>query len=74
MLDRRCDQAGLPHINPHMFRHTAADFAMRNGMSDSDLMKNFGWKSRSMLNRYAASTAEDRARQAHKRLSPGDRV
>ena len=30
MLDRRCDQAGIPHIHPHQFRHTAADYAMRS--------------------------------------------
>ena len=74
MLDRRCDQAGIPHINPHRFRHTAADYAMKSGMSDNDVMRNFGWKSRQMLARYAAANAEERAREAHKRLSPGDRV
>jgi integrase/recombinase XerC len=74
MLDRRCDQASIPRINPHQFRHTAADFAMKSGMSDNDIMRNFGWKSRQMLARYAAATADERAREAHKRLSPGDRV
>ena len=35
---------------------------------------NFGWKSRQMLTRYAAANAEERAREAHRKLSPGDRV
>ena len=74
MLDRRFDQAGIPHIHPHQFRHTAADYAMKSGMSDNDIMRNFGWKSRQMLARYAAANADERAREAHRRLSPGDRV
>jgi site-specific recombinase XerD len=74
MLDRRCDQAGIPQVHPHQFRHTAADYAMKSGMSDNDIMRNFGWKSRQMLARYAAANADERARQAHRKLSPGDRV
>jgi len=74
MLERRCDQAGIPHVHPHQFRHTAADYAMKSGMSDNDIMRNFGWKSRQMLARYAAANADERAREAHRKLSPGDRV
>jgi hypothetical protein len=47
---------------------------MKSGMSDNDIMRNFGWKSRQMLARYAAANADERAREAHRRLSPGDRV
>ena len=74
LLERRCDQAGISHVHPHQFRHTAADYAMKSGMSDNDIMRNFGWKSRQMQTRYAAANADERAREAHRRLSPGDRV
>jgi site-specific recombinase XerD len=74
MLRRRAAQAGLAHLNPHAFRHTMAHQWLHSGGSETDLMQITGWQSRSMLQRYGASAAAERARDSHRRLSPADRL
>jgi site-specific recombinase XerD len=74
IIEKRCEEAGIERIHPHQFRHTFAHKMQAAGANDSDLMYLAGWKSRTMLNRYGASAAAERAMQAHKRLSPGDRI
>lgn len=74
LLRRRCEAAGISQLHPHQLRHTAAHHAAKSGLGDSDMMRIFGWKSRQMLTRYGASAADERAHEAYKRLSPGDRV
>lgn len=73
MVRRRAKQARL-HVHPHLLRHVWANSNAVAGMTDSDLMAQAGWKSRAMLQRYAASAAADRGIAAARRLGVGDRL
>ena len=72
-LQRRAATAGIA-VHPHQLRHTWADQFRKAGGSEGDLMVLGGWRSRAMLDRYGKAAAADRAADAYRRLSLGDRL
>ncbi len=74
MTQRRGRLAGVDNLHPHRFRHTFAHQWLAAQGSEGGLMQVTGWRSREMLGRYGASAAAERARDEHRRLSPGDRI
>jgi site-specific recombinase XerD len=76
IVRKRSKAAGIDErINLHRFRHTYAHDRMSEGVEGENLMQLTGWRSRSMLSRYGSSAAAERALEdAHRRLSPGDRL
>ena len=74
LLRRRGQQAGVPGLHAHQFRHTAAHDWLANDGQEGELMRLMGWKARQMVDRYGSSAASERAAEAHKRMGRGDRV
>lgn len=75
MLKRVGRRAGVANVNAHRFRHTAAHTVLDTGeVSEGDAMLLFGWRTRSMVDRYGASAAHARAMRAARRASHADRI
>jgi site-specific recombinase XerD len=75
LIRRRAREAGIKVTRAvHIFRHSFSHHFRLNGGDEGDLQVLGGWKSRAMLGRYGKSREVQRARVAHQRFSPGDRI
>lgn len=72
LLRRRADAAGVEGFHPHRARHTAATRWLRSGGTEGGLMAVAGWSTRSMLDRYTAHSASERAIEESRRLGLGE--
>lgn len=70
ILRKRCDLAGLPAVNPHALRHLFASRFLEAGGQEGDLQRLGGWSDPSMMRRYGAARAVDRALAAYDAAPP----
>ncbi|MEU8151986.1 tyrosine-type recombinase/integrase [Nonomuraea sp. NPDC048901] len=74
MLKRRGKQADVKNVHPHRFRSTSAHQQLAVGANSDDVRRVLGWRSEAMLRHYTEELGDERAREAHARVSPSDRI
>lgn len=71
-LGARAQAACIENFHPHLMRHTAATRWLAAGGSEGGLMAVAGWSNRTMLDRYTAASASQRAADEARGLNLGD--
>src|ERR1700722_815158 len=71
-LRYRAEMAGIKGFHVHLLRHTAASRWLAAGGSEGGLMAVAGWSTRDMIDRYAKSTAAERAAAEARSLNLGE--
>lgn len=70
----RGKRAGVQGTKTHRHRHTWATHMLQANVSESDLMLLAGWSESSMVRRYTAASATERAIATARRVAIGDRL
>lgn len=70
ILNKRAELAGIGHVHPHQLRHTWAHRSKRSGASSEDLQRLGGWSDPTVMARYGAALAEERALAAYDDFDP----
>ena len=68
---KACAAAGVPDRLVHDLRRTAARDFRRGGVSEGEIMRLCGWKTRHMFDRYNIIDQADLNRAVARRFSPG---
>lgn len=74
LLRIRGERAGIGKLHPHLWRHYFIHSSLKAGVQVGDLMRQTGHTKVEMLLHYGESAADERARESHRRLGPGDNL
>ena len=75
LVQRRAALARIERpVWPHLLRHSFAHAMKAAGNADEVVMTLGRWKDPKVMRRYGASAAVQRAKEAHRATSPGDRL
>ncbi|MDQ3247926.1 MAG: tyrosine-type recombinase/integrase [Chloroflexota bacterium] len=73
LLERLAIRAGVPHVNPHRFRHTFAITSLRNGVPIYLLARMMGHSTIDVLKAYLDIAVDD-VREAHRKAGNIDSI